>query len=429
MKRGIFRVKISDPFKLSWVTFSIISITILVFLSEWIQKVGIVSIPLGFRHIIILIIFIINWVIFGRPLRLNQYYLLAILLIFSYVIVAYLFVRVSILNYFLGFVFTFLFVLMFILGSNTKTHSTILIKIFKGLLIFFLLMSIGPISQGLFAGSTLRHIPGLFRELGAFGSSMNIGVIISLSLYIITGKKRYLYFAFFLSFGVFLTILKKSIFSNIIVWGAFVIYQTSARLRRKLIFYGIFFILLSLLFTGDEFKKDIKANVDYYQRVGPKGHVRLSMYVASINIAYDYFPFGSGLGTFCSVSSLIGGYSQIYIEYHVSEIGSNSQKDVALGHHTLLDTYWPHIVGELGFIGTLLFIFIWFFPLVSTYYIVHLSKDPLIRGLGFYIVLMILIMTNEGFTLYTPEIPSFVLLHSGIAGLCYCNINNSKIFI
>ena len=38
----------------------------------------------------------------------------------------------------------------------------------------------------------------------------------------------------------------------------------------------------------------------------------------------------------------------------VDNIGSNSPAAVAEGAHTLLDTFWPHIIAELGYIGSIL---------------------------------------------------------------------------
>ncbi len=424
MRRDIFRVRLKDISKISWITFSVIFITVLVFLSEWIQKVGIITFPLGFRHVLVLFVFFLNWLRFGCSIRLNQYYLFAIFLIVFFLIVSWIFVRVTPLNYLLGTGFTFLFMILFVISSNTKSDISVIIKILKNLLVFFVIMSVGPIFRGLLAGTTLRLIPGMFRELGAFGSSMNIGVIISLSLYIVTKERKYIYFAIFLSFGVFLTILKKSMFSNIIIWIAFAYVHFSLKRRLKLIVYGIFFLAMSFSLVGDKFVKDIKVNLDYYNRVGPKGHVRVAMYVASFQIAKDYFPFGSGMGTFASLASIIGGYSKVHIDYGVSEIGGNSPLDVARGGHTLLDTYWPHILAELGFFGTAIFLFLWLFPVLSAGHSMHLCTDSTIRGLSFYVIMVVLIMTNDGFTLYNPEIPSFVLLNSGIGGLCYYHIRN-----
>ena len=144
-KKFNLRINFSGFLKISWITFSVISITILVFLSEWIQKTGIINIPTGFRHFAILFLFFCNWIVFGRPFRLNQLYVLGIVFILVYLLIAFIFVKVSLLNYVLGIGFTFLFVPIFVFGSNTKTNMDVIVKIFKYLLVFFILASIGPI--------------------------------------------------------------------------------------------------------------------------------------------------------------------------------------------------------------------------------------------------------------------------------------------
>lgn len=415
-----------NSMKISLISLDVISITIIVFLSEWITKAGVIALPEGFRHICILLIFFINWVLFGKSFVLNKYYKIGIYLMLLYLMISYVFVPVSVMNYILGIGFTFLFVVMFVLGSNIKTRVDVIIEIFNGLIIFFLLMSIVPITQGLLAGTTLRWIPGLFREVGAFGAAMNIGTILALSLYIITGKKIYIYLACYFSFGILLTVLKKTIIGNIIVWLMFFIYHLSFKNRFKMILIAIIIIALGYSIVGEELTYNIQENTEYFEDVGSSGHIRIAMYLAGYNIASDYFPFGSGMGTFGSLSSIIGGYSKVHHDYGVSNIGSNSPEDVAEGHHTLLDTYWPHILGELGFIGGALFLLIWLFPLISTSKIIRSCKEPIIKGLSFYVILIIVTMTNEGLTLYTPEIPAFVILHSGVAGLCYYHISKFK---
>ncbi|MFA7288284.1 MAG: hypothetical protein WC055_05330 [Melioribacteraceae bacterium] len=329
------------------------------------------------------------------------------------------------INYVLGIGFTFLFSAMFILGINTKTSEIDILKIFDKLLVVIIIMSIFPIIQVIFAQTTMRLVFGIFREVGAFASTMNIGAIIALSLYIITAKKKYLYIAFFFSFGIMMTIIKKTIISNVFVWFFFIFNFTSLNMRRRLLlFYSVLLMVMFFVYEAD-FVNNIANNYFYLERSGVEGHVRTGMYIAGFQIAVDYFPFGSGLGTFASLSSIVGGYSSLYFSYGVSNIGSNSASAVAAGHHTLLDTFWPHILGELGFIGTVLFLYLWFFPIKLA--LTGLSKinSSLIKGFSFYIILIIIVMTWEGFSLYTPEIPSFILLHSGLSGLCYYHLRKN----
>lgn len=409
-----------------WMVHSFIICTIIVFLSDWIQRIGIINFPLGFRHFMILFTFSANFVVYGQKLTLTSSYKNVLIWLSLFLIIAYLFTPATLYNYLLGIFFTFLFVVLFVLGANIKTRNKAILTIFNSLLIFLLLMSIFPILQVIVNGTSLRYNFGYFRELGAFGGAMNIGTIIGISLFLITLKKKYLYIAVFFSFGVIMTILKKTIISNIIVWLAFYIFHANSRFRLKILFYSVIIIVLLNFALGKEFIANFNENANYLENVGAEGHVRLGMYLASNNIAKDYFPFGSGMGTFGSLASIIGGYSKIYFEYGVSEIGANSPQDLEAGHHTLLDTYWPHIWGELGIIGTLLFLYLWLYPVRMSLSLMRSTKNPFIKGLSFYIALIVITMTWEGFSLYTPEIPSFIILHSGLSGLCYFHISRYR---
>ena len=409
-------------FKFSLITLSFVLTLIIGFLSEWIQETGLIVFPLGFRHLIIIALFVVNWFFFGKKIELPQKYFFCSLLFFIYLLIAFFFSKASMFNYILGIFFSTLFGFLFVVALNIRTRRMVIIGMLKYVLIFFLVMSIFPMGQGLIAGSTLREFYGLFRELGAFGAAMNIATIISISLYIITSNKKYLYVAAFFSVGVMMTILKKTMISNVIVWLFFFIYHAKSTAKLRLIFLSFLLLVIGYFFIGKELGDNIQENSEYLDKFGPEEHVRLGMYIASFNIITDYFPFGSGMGTFASLSSITGGYSQIYYDYGVSNIGANSPEEVALGHHTLLDTYWPHIFGELGFLGTILFLYLWFFPIKLAFVCLKTTEDPFIKGVSFYILLMVITMTWEGFTLYTPEIPSFVLLHSGLSGLCYYHL-------
>ena len=415
-----------NDFKFSLITLSFVLTTIIVFLSEWIQEAGWVSFPLGFRHLIIIGLFVGNWFFFGNKIEIQRKYKWGIILILLYLVLAYSFSKAPLFNYVLGIFFTFLFILLFVLGSNTNTRSEVIIGIFKYLLLYFFLMSIFSVFQGLASGASLRGIPVMFRELGAFGAVMNISTIISIALYIITSQKKYLYLAVFFSLAVMMTILKKSMLSNALVWIFYFIFQANSKAKIRFLFFSLLSLFIGNFFIGKELNENIEENAEYLEKFGPEEHVRLGMYIASFNISTDFFPFGSGMGTFASLSSIAGQYSEIYYDYGVSNIGANSPQEVALGHHTLLDTYWPHIFGELGLFGTILFLYLWFFPFKLAMSQYKGTDDPFIRGISFYILLLIITMTWEGFTLYTPEIPAFVLLHSGLSGLCYYHLKSES---
>lgn len=73
----------------------------------------------------------------------------------------------------------------------------------------------------------------------------------------------------------------------------------------------------------------------------------------SFRIASDYFPIGSGFGTYGnSISSSVNHYSNIYILYGMNTRYGFEKENVLF----LSDTYWPSVIGETGLIGTVIVI-------------------------------------------------------------------------
>ena len=65
----------------------------------------------------------------------------------------------------------------------------------------------------------------------------------------------------------------------------------------------------------------------------------------------DYFPFGSGFGTFASTLS-VEEYSKVYSMYGIQNV-----LGLVEGHAAFAgDVFWPCIYGQLGIIGLLLYL-------------------------------------------------------------------------
>ena len=78
---------------------------------------------------------------------------------------------------------------------------------------------------------------------------------------------------------------------------------------------------------------------------------RLAMIVVCIRIAKDFFPFGAGFGTF---ASYLSGrfYSRIYTMYGLSNVyGLRAEQ-----FNFISDTYWPWVIGQFGFWGTIAYV-------------------------------------------------------------------------
>lgn len=77
-------------------------------------------------------------------------------------------------------------------------------------------------------------------------------------------------------------------------------------------------------------------------------------YKTGILIMKDYFPFGSGLGSF-GTAAAAKEYSPLYYKYELSEIWGLTPENPMF----LADTFYPIIYSQYGLVGILLFLLFW----------------------------------------------------------------------
>jgi hypothetical protein len=75
--------------------------------------------------------------------------------------------------------------------------------------------------------------------------------------------------------------------------------------------------------------------------------VRSAMMNASVRIAAEHFPLGTGAGTFGSAASYQFGYSQLYYDYGIALLNGGSPDMPAF----LQDVYWSKLIAEGGALG------------------------------------------------------------------------------
>ena len=92
-------------------------------------------------------------------------------------------------------------------------------------------------------------------------------------------------------------------------------------------------------------------NQIYYYFIGSDEFARGALTTKSIEIANDYFPIGTGFGTY---GSFISGenYSPVYSIYGLNNIFGLKKGEASF----LSDTFWPMILGQFGYLGTLCYI-------------------------------------------------------------------------
>lgn len=133
---------------------------------------------------------------------------------------------------------------------------------------------------------------------------------------------------------------------------------------------------------------------------------RVFAYMKAIEIATDYFPIGSGPGTFASAGSIVN-YSKIYYQYDMSRKWGFGETDETRFHN---DTYWAQIIGQYGFIGILLVLAMLFWVYREASAVDRLSNERL----GYrYLILMAVLLSVVTPSLQRTEVSLFIFMAIG----------------
>ena len=405
---------------------SITLIYLFVVLSEWLATF--LPLPMGIRHIALMSLPLFLGNFSKVDLRALKYFIILSLI----AVLSYFYGRAALFNFFVGYFFTFFFFFIYFVFFNIQISQKEVYKTLKIILFINVALSITSLLEGLLNNQPLRYFPGLFRESAAYATTMSVSVVIALVLNHISKKQFFLNLAIYFTIIVFLTTIKKAIFVSALTW---MFYQFFFSNSKKSIFMSGRFWLTFLTIGFVSFAaiyENIEKNIRYLENVGAEEHVRLGMYIASGDIAYDHFPLGSGLGTFGSLASIINdpvsdGYfdyqiNPIYQEYGVASLAGNSEIRLREGGNTILDTYWPHITAELGIFGLIILLMYWGLPIFRNIKSIRKIDNPILKGAKFYIICVYSSIFVEGLALIQPEVPFFIFFHSGLSAILIRNI-------
>ena len=156
----------------------------------------------------------------------------------------------------------------------------------------------------------------------------------------------------------FLMLLSDSIKKNIIQY-IILIFILISTLRLKAISTAIVVIIMAIYVLITKKKLNIAKifiiaifaiiiafdQVNYYY-IELDGSARKQLTNKSVEILKDYFPVGTGFGTYASYMST-KNYSPVYYKYNLNNI-YGLEKDHAI---FVSDTFWPMILGQFGFLG------------------------------------------------------------------------------
>lgn len=189
--------------------------------------------------------------------------------------------------------------------------------------------------------SNLRF--GIMPNQVFFGHPTKLSAVLFfiLSLYNICNKgktDKYYYLIYVMIFSTLRTKSLCALFCAIVL--LFYVKKQNKKIDiKKLILIGMIICLLGF----NTFK--------YY--FFSEGFARSEMMFASFKIADDYFPLGTGFGTFGSWPSGLS-YSKVYYLYGLDHVWGMSPDNFS----AIADSFWPTILGQFGYLGTIIYLLI-----------------------------------------------------------------------
>ncbi len=252
----------------------------------------------------------------------------------------------------------------------------------------------GKIQEEAVLRGSFVSIQSIFSHPGQFSWFISLCLCISYVKYTFSERRIYIFISVLFMIMLILTLRRKSIIAMFIVIIAITMLNSSgvkSKIRNLFLASSIivstfflFYEQIQYVFIDAIERYSVSENTTT-QNIQP----RIVLANASVEIASDKFPFGSGLGTFGSWMSKVN-YSDIYHEYGVSDYwGLSPQNDQYLN-----DTYWPMIIGEFGFLGA--FFLLSFYLMIFKFFMNNIKyasnlklKCYLMLGFSVYLELFI----------------------------------------
>ena len=248
----------------------------------------------------------------------------------------------DILTVFKGFI-TYLIVITLVRMNMIDIDKELILKIIKFLIILFFGLIMLNFIIPVFPTADFRYgIPSqrLFFTHPTYLATAASALLVILSLD--TNNKNILYYLF-ITIVILSTQRSKAImFIGVYYLLRYFIINKNKRLNLKII------IIVTVLGGLISYSKIIEylSNPDW---------ARTALMTNSALVAFNHFPLGSGFATFGTWYSGVY-YSPLYSIYGLDQIwGLNSQDYSFLG-----DTYWPAIVGQFGFCGLVIVVYVIF---------------------------------------------------------------------
>lgn len=258
-------------------------------------------------------------------------------------------------------------------------------------------------------GVILTQKGSLTQPHGLFGHHTEtawlycFGAFAAAARYRITGRRVYLALAAGFLGMVIVTLSIKEIAACLIGLPLILQKQQSGSRIPVLKIAAVGLIGLGLL-SITEFGAAMLEHLSMFAGADSLDTVRQAMTLASAQIAKDYFPLGTGGGTFGSAASLQSGYSDAYSKYNIDELygGSMDMPDF------LQDGTWAKILGESGVFGTAFYVLTLIFCILPLIRMAYKERDDsVLRNHALATVILTLLVSTASAP-FTNELLEFM---------------------
>lgn len=191
----------------------------------------------------------------------------------------------------------------------------------------------------------LRHGVRVFQFFFPHPTMLVLSLVVICCVFIADSMRKNWFYISICVLSMIATMRDKVFLSVIAVACAFAVYFVYQRFGKKSIKYMIGVAAVGSAAAIAVSGKKIMEYIEYGMNAA-----RPAMYAVGLDVAVDYFPFGSG---FASFGSWLSGeyYSPLYSQYGISSVYGISPDNYTY----IADVYWPQIYAQYSFIGLIIY--------------------------------------------------------------------------
>lgn len=226
-------------------------------------------------------------------------------------------------------------------------------------------------------------LPGIFPALAAWDICAKSSLLFALLIFC-ERKKAWLYrVCLLLMLAMLLLSGKEKAYGAILVFGLFYYLIVHRKVQTKVRY--IFYMAVPIAILAWD-------KIYFYYVEGNGRYAKSIMTSTSLQIAKDYFPIGTGFGTFGS-NYAKEVYSPVYYLYGIAndgQLGAESKQ-------YLTDVFWPILFGETGVLGTIIYCGLIILLFVQIQRVFFYNKKKYLLLIFMYVFMLMTTFTEAGF--------------------------------